>query len=74
MKKFLSAIDGYKTYIGMIAAGAVLAAEKLGWIPADTVQWLLIGIGAWTGIAITHKGNKIVKAASKISETGGGGS
>jgi len=61
----LKRIDGLKTYIGMIAGGALGLALSLGWVQWDQVQWLAALIGTWTGVAISHKASKIEQGVTR---------
>ena len=57
-------LNGKKTYLGLIAAGAIgllVSADVVAW---EKVQWLAVLIGTWTGVAITHKAEKAIDAAA----------
>jgi hypothetical protein len=60
-------MDGYKTYIGMIAAGVLGLLVAFDVVTWDQVDWLAIVIGSWTGVAVAHKGNKLVGAVKNGS-------
>ena len=60
----LAWLNGKKTYIGLIAAGVIgllVSADVVAW---ERVQWLAVLIGTWTGVAITHKAEKVIDAAA----------
>lgn len=56
----LSVLDGYKTYIGLVAGGVLGIAVTAGWVAWEQVDWIAVLISTWTGVAVAHKGNKIV--------------
>lgn len=51
-------LSGYKTYIGIIAAGILGVAYAMGWV--DQTQFDIAGslILAWTGVALKHAWDK----------------
>jgi predicted negative regulator of RcsB-dependent stress response len=53
-------IDGYKTYIGIIAGGILGLVVALGWATWDQVDWIGVVVAAWTGVAVTHKVDKAI--------------
>lgn len=57
----MSKLNGYKTYIGMIAAGVYGIAIAAGWIEWEQTLWIAGLITAWTGVGVTHKVVKKVK-------------
>ena len=54
-------IDGYKTAIGLVLGGLLIAGEQIGWLDsalfADLIKWVAL----WTGIGFTHKTAKAGK-------------
>jgi hypothetical protein len=51
-------LNGKKTYIGLVAAGAVGLTKSLGWITPEVAAHCWPIIGAWTGVAIKHSFDK----------------
>ena len=47
-------LSGYKTHIGMIAAGIYGVVIQAEWATAEQIGWLLPIILAWTGVSIKH--------------------
>lgn len=66
MMKLWNKLNNNKTYIGVTLGGLLALGVGMElWSMADKwVQLVATGITWWTGVAIAHKGNKIV-AASK---------
>lgn len=58
----LKILNGKKTYIGWIAAGVLGMALSFGLVEWSQVEWLAILIGGWTGVAITHKADKLIRS------------
>lgn len=56
----LKKIDGLKTYIGLIVAGAFGIGISMGWMTWDdsTTQTISVLIATWTGVAIKHSSDK----------------
>lgn len=56
----LSKLNGMKTYIGMIAAGAIGIGLAMGWMTWEDqwVQAVSVLITTWTGIALKHSSDK----------------
>jgi len=52
MKTLLDWLDGRKTYIGLIAAGALGIARAEGWVDDHTTEILGVLIATWTGVAL----------------------
>ncbi len=54
------AINGNKTYLGMIAAGVMGFGIANGWWTWDTawVQSVVAIVGTWTGVAMRHAAKK----------------
>ena len=65
-------INGKKTYLVLLAAGAIGLAVSSGLVEWETVEWLAVIVGTWTGVAITHKADKAIDAAAKKPVIHGG--
>ena len=50
----LKLIDGWKTEIGLVAIAASFVALKMQWLSPEHFEWMLAGLGTWTGLSIKH--------------------
>ena len=66
MKTLLKAIDGYKTYIGLIGFGILGFAFQLEWVTEDIAKLIATGLTTWTGVALKNSWDK--KAAASNSD------
>lgn len=48
----MNKLSGWKTIIGMITGGLVLAAWKLGWIDQASMEWAMVVIVPATGVSL----------------------
>jgi hypothetical protein len=72
MKAILKAIDGNKTYIGMIAAGALGISWNYGLVNDEIAGLLATLITTWTGISLRSAMKKLeIKPATSSSATAG---
>jgi hypothetical protein len=62
-------LQGKKTIIGLVLMAFVLSFQELGWINEDVYEGLMTGIGLLTGGALAVKGNRIIKAIYKVTES-----
>ncbi len=58
-------LNGKKTYIGLIAAGALGLAVAAGWATWEQIDWLAAIVATWTGVAVTHKADKAIAEATR---------
>ena len=59
----LKTLEGWKTYLGMIAAGVLGICAAQGWVDLAEPLWQTVTaiVGTWTGVAIVHKANRAIK-------------
>ena len=63
----LKAIEGNKTYIGLIAAGVLGILVSLGYADLSEPLWATIAtvVGTWTGVSVAHKANRAMNGKTK---------
>lgn len=53
-------INGYKTAIGLVGAGVVMALNQLGVMSEQMFGLAMTAVATWTGVALNHKANKAI--------------